>query len=140
MGGTVMTPETVRCMDEINTFPPGAAPCLIRMEYTDTELISGVLTLCVNTVHGKYRIIFPRTAAYLSRIEAYTSVRSDEEYTGTCIREYTKSRFLELMNEMSFAGEVEAYRHYGVYTEGTVFDIAAFAEPEIMKLSSDECV
>ena len=135
-----MIPETVRCMDEINTFPPGAAPCLIRMEYTDTELFSGVLILFVNTVHGKYRIIFPRTAAYLSRIEAYTSVRSDEEYTGTCIREYTKSRFLELMNEMSFAGEVEAYRHYGVYTEGTVFDIAAFAEPEIMKLGSDECV
>ena len=135
-----MIPETVRCMDEINTFPPGAAPCLIRMEYTDTELFSGVLTLFVNTVHGEYRICFPRTAAYLSRIEAYISVRSDEEYTGTCVREYTKSRFLELMNEMSFADKVEAYRHYGVYTEGTVFDIASFAEPEIMKLGSDECV
>ena len=129
-----MTPETVRCMDEINTFPPGAAPCLIRMEYTDAELFSGVLTLFVNTVHGEYRICFPRTAACLSRIEAYTSVRSDEAYTGTCVREYTKSRFLELMNEMSFAGEVEAYRHYGVYTEGTVFDIASFAEPEIVKI------
>ena len=74
-----MTPETVRYMDEINTFPPGAAPCLIRMEYTDAKLFSGVLTLFVNTIHGKYRICFPRTAAYLSRIEAYTSVRSDEE-------------------------------------------------------------
>ena len=129
-----MTPETVRYMDEINTFPPGAAPCLIRMEYTDAELFNGVLTFFVNTVHGKYRICFPRTAAYLSRIEAYTSVRSDEEYTGTCVREYTKSRFLELMNEMSFADKVEAYRYYGVYTEGTVFDIAAFAEPEIVKI------
>jgi len=129
-----VTPETVRCMNEINTFPPGAAPCLIRMEYTDTELFSGVLILFVITVHGKYQIVFPRTAVYLSRIEAYTSSRSDEEYTGTCIRKYTKSRFPDLINEISFAGEVEAYRHYGVYTEGTVFDIASFAEPEIIKI------
>ncbi len=134
MGGTVMTPESIRCMDEINTFPPGSAPCLIRMEYTDTELFSGVLTLFVNTVHGEYRIRFPRTAAYFSRIEAYTSVHPEETYTGTCIREYTKSRFLDLMNEMTFSGQVDAYRHYGVYTEGTVFDIASFTEPEITKI------
>ncbi|MBQ7929656.1 MAG: hypothetical protein IJ334_01365 [Clostridia bacterium] len=133
-----MTPETVRCMEEINTFPPGAAPCLIRMEYTDTELFSGVLTLSLETVQGEYRVCFPRTAAYLSRIEAYTSVRSDEVYNGTCIREYTKSRFIDLMNEMTFAGQVENYRHYGVYTEGTVFDIASFTEPEITKIHSKE--
>lgn len=138
MGGTVVTPETVRCMDEINTFPPGSAPCLIRMEYTDTELFSGVLTLFVNTVQGEYRICFQHTAAYLSRIEAYTSVYPGESYTGTCIREYTKSRFLDLMNEMTFAGQVENYRHYGVYTEGTVFDIASFTEPEIIKIHSKE--
>ena len=134
MGGTVVTPETVRCIDEINTFPPGAAPCLIRMEYTDTELFSGVLTLFVSTVHGKYRICFPRTAAYLSRIEAYTSVHTDEIYTGTCIREYTKSCFLDLMKKMTFADQVEIFRHYGVYTEGTVFDIASFTEPQITKI------
>jgi len=133
-----MTTESIRCMDEINTFPPGSAPCLIRMEYTDTELFSGVLTFFLETVHGEYRICFPRTAAYLSRIEVYTSVRADEVYTGTCIREYTKSRFLDLMNEMTFAGQVEPYRHYGVYTEGTVFDIASFIEPEITKIRSKE--
>lgn len=133
-----MTPESIRCMDKINTFPPGAAPCLIRMEYTDTELFGGVLTLFLKTVQGEYRICFQRTAAYLSCIEAYTSVHPEETYTGTCIREYTKSRFLDLMNEMTFAGQVEIYRHYGVYTEGTVFDIASFTEPLITKIHSKE--
>ncbi len=133
-----MTPETVRCMNEINTFPPGAAPCLLCMEYTDTELFSGILTFSLKTVQGEYRVCFPRTAAYLSRIEAYTSVHPEETYTGTCIREYTKSRFLDLMNKMTFAGQVENYRHYGVYTEGTVFDIASFTEPQITKICSKE--
>ena len=128
-----MNEEEKRWMAEINTFPPGAAPCLIRMEYTDTELFSGVLTLFVSTVHGKYRICFPRTAAYLSRIEAYTSVHTDEIYTGTCIREYTKSCFLDLMKKMTFADRVEKFRHYGGYTENTVIDIASFTEPEIKK-------
>ena len=125
-------------MAEINTFPSGAAPCLIRMDYTDTDVFSGTLTLMLKTVQGEYQICFPRTAVYLSRIEAYTSVRSDEVYAGTCIREYTKSCFLDLMNKMTFAGQVEPYRHYGVYTEGTVFDIASFSEPEITKIRSKE--
>ena len=137
MGGTVVTPETIRCMNEINTFPPGAAPCLLCMEYTDAELFSGILTFSLKTVHGKYRVCFPRTAAYLSRIEAYTSVCTEEIYTGTCIREYAKSRFLDRMNEMTFAEKVEDYRHYGVYTEGTVFDIASFTEPQIIKVRSE---
>ena len=49
-----------------------------------------------------------------------------------------KSWFLDRMNEMTFAGKMEAYRHYGVYTEGTVFDIASFTEPHIIKVQSEE--
>ena len=125
-------------MAEINTFPPGAAPCLIRMDYTDTDVFSGTLTLMLKTVQGEYRICFPRTAIYLSRIEAYTSVHTEEIYTGTCIREYTKSCFLDLMKKMTFAERVEKFRHYGVYTENTVIDIASFTEPEIIKIHVKE--
>lgn len=138
MGGTVVNEERKRWIDEINTFPPGAAPCLIRMDYNDVDVFSGTLTLMLKTVQGEYRICFPRTAAYLSRIEAYTSVHPEKTYTGTCIREYTKSRFLDLMKKMTFADQVENYRHYGVYTEGTVFDIASFTEPQITKIYSKE--
>ena len=45
-----MNEEGKRWMAEINTFPPGAAPCLIRMDYTDTDVFSGTLTLMLKTV------------------------------------------------------------------------------------------
>ena len=133
-----MTPETLRCRNEINTFPPGSCPCLIRMEYTDAAMFSGTLTLFLETVQGEYQVHFPRIAAYLSRIESYTTADPEETHTGTCIREYTKSRFLDLMNGMTFTAQTEAYRHYGVYTEDTLFDIASFAEPQITKIRSKE--
>ncbi len=131
-----MTEETIRCMNEVNDFPPGSCPCLLRMDYTDAELFSGILTLVLETVHGEYQVQFPRIAVYLTRIEAYVEVDPAECYTGRCIREYSDSRFLELVKTMTFTDRIEAYRHYGVYTEGTVFDIASFAEPQITKIRS----
>ncbi len=124
--------------DEINRFPPGACPCLVKLEYTDTEPFSGTLDIRLDTVHGEYLIRFPEVAAYFARTESYAPVEPEAEYTGGYIREFTKSCFLDVMNKMSFADKIRSYRHYGVYTENTVFDIAAFRPPEITKVSSKD--
>lgn len=128
--------DTVKaCMDEINTFPQGSAPWLLQTEYKDFPPF-GALDLLIGTVHGEYLIRFNSIAAYFTRREEYTEVDPIEIYTGRCIREFTKSHFLDVMKQMSFAHLIDPYRHYGAYTENTIFDIASFTAPQILKVSS----
>ena len=81
----------------------------------------------------KYKITFKNYVAYCVTNETYAGDGTDEQFTGTLFRTYSRSAFLNYV-AASGGGLIETingYKHYEIITLNQIIDVAATREPEI---------
>jgi len=82
---------------------------------------------------NKYKITFKNYVAYCVTNETCAGAGSDEQFTGTLFRVYSKSLFLNYIGS-SGGGLIETldgYTHFQVVTLNQIIDVAGTRDPEI---------
>jgi hypothetical protein len=88
----------------------------------------------------KYRIIFKNYLAYLVTNEIVAREDKEEQFTGTLLRTYSKSKFLDYMQSTT-NGAIDVLgscTHYEVVTLNQIIDVAGTREPEIEIIPSTD--
>jgi hypothetical protein len=82
---------------------------------------------------NKYKITFKNYVAYCVTNETCAGAGSDEQFTGSLFRAYSKSLFLDYIAASGggLIQTLDGYTHYEVVTLNQIIDVAATREPEI---------
>jgi len=99
----------------------------------EVEGVAGCSPIVSNESCARYEFVFENYVGYSVRNESYTSRDDEEKYTGNLYRLYSKSKFLDYIQESCVGLDLLApnLKHYEIVCLNHIVDVATEYEPII---------
>ena len=100
--------------------------------------IEGVTPIDVTADSRTFELYWPSYISYAVRNESFCSWDKEEIWEGTAVRTYTRSKFLDFVENGTFASAdyPGPFRHFAILCANHIIDIASQDSPRVQEISA----